>query len=607
MSERNFSRLYEGTNSLEGGVDSGVAPHQVQPNQVAWAGNVTFRNGILRTRPGWVKRTLKFPNENMQATLNAGVWQCARAYLSDSNVGSLVLAKGGRLYRISVEDQYRVEDITPTAAGADNLNYGWMEQAENYLIFQDGQAAPVIFNGSGSRRAADGEIKTGTVMAYQFGRLWYSVGTTGLAFRATDLIGTASGTLANRFRDAVLKETENTYLNEGGDFSIPNSAGKITAMVAPAQLDTSLGQGPLQVFTTNAVFSVNAPIDRDIWKLVTYPIQTYSLIEKGAVSSRFATAVNGDIWYRSEDGIRSFILARRSFGDWGNTPQSSEVQKAISSDNASLLEFGSSVLFDNRLIGTANPRLTSNGSIIHTDLVILDFNLNSGLRKKENPAWEGVWFGLNVLQVVSGRFANLNRAFIFADNDGELELWEMTLGGEYDMKDGGSREPISAFIETRAFDFGGDNGLKRLDVMSLFVSEMVDRVTFSLKYKPDSYPCWVDWHDWSECSTVTQCPVFVNCRTCNTLKNYRPGYRVKMKVPIPADVCEPEIGRPFREFFEVQTRLAWEGHVAIDRTLISAIDLPEPAHGLCPGVEPCKAIECCVPSEDYNAHGESYP
>lgn len=600
MAEKAFRRLYEGTDALEGGVDSGVAPHQVLPNQVSWAGNVTFRNGVCRTRPGWQKRTLIIPDG---VAIQTGVWQCANFYLSDNYIGSIVLAKGGRLYRINVEDSYRVEDVT-AVAGADNLNYGWMVQAENYLVFQDGQALPTIFNGSGSRQAVDGEIKTGTVMAYQFGRIWYSVGTTGLAFRATDLVGSSSGTVANQFRDAVLKETENTYLNEGGDFSVPNSAGKITAMVAPAQLDTSLGQGPLQVFTTNAVFSVNAPIDRDIWKDVTYPIQTYSLIEKGATGPRFATAVNGDIWYRSEDGIRSFIVARRDFGQWGNTPQSTEVSRAIDSDNKPLLEFGSSILFDNRFIGTSNPRISEDGSIYHTDLVILDFNLASGLRRKGNPAWEGTWFGLNVLQLVTGRFAGVQRAFALCDNDGTLELWELTLNSEFDMPDAVTRVPISCFVETRAFEFGSSHSLKRLDVASFFISELYDTVTFSLKYKPDNYPCWIDWHDWSECNTVTQCPTYVNCRTCNTLHNYRPGYRTKMKVPLPADVCDSAIGRPFREFFELQYRLAWEGKIAFDRSLISAIELPEPSHGLCPGTEPCKVTECCNAAEDYNSHGE---
>lgn len=606
MAEKAHRRLYAGTHGLEGGVDSGVAPHQVQTNQVSWAGNVTFRGGILRTRSGWHKRAIIYPNDDMRSLVNGAVWQAATSYLSDDNIGSILFAKGGRLYRISVEDDYRLEDVSATEAGADNLNYGWFvqPQAENYQVFQDGQSTPVIFNGAGSRRATLGEIKTGTVMAYQFGRIWYSVGTTGLAFRATDIVGGPSGTAGNRFRDAILKETENDYLNEGGDFSIPNSSGKITAMVAPAQLDTSLGQGPLQVFTTNAVFSVNAPVDRDIWKDVTYPIQTYSLIEKGAVGARFATGVNGDIWYRSEDGIRSFILARRSFSEWGNTPQSSEVTRAIESDNLALIQFGSSVLFDNRLLGTANPRVISNGSVVHSDLVVLDFNLNSGLRRKLNPAWEGTWYGLNILQIVTGRFGGINRCFMFTDNEGVLELWEITLDSEYDMPDMSTRTPVSAFIETRAFEFGSSNSLKRLDVASFFISDMFDRVTFSLKYKPDAYPCWVDWHDWSECNTVTQCLTFVNCRTCNTIRNYRPGYRPKMKVPVPADECDSTIGRPFREFFELQYRLEWSGQVELERSLVSAIELPEPAHGLCPGAEPCKAVECCVASEDYNSHGE---
>jgi hypothetical protein len=242
--------------------------------------------------------------------------------------------------------------------------------------------------------------------------------------------------------------------------------------------------------------------------------------------------------------------------------------------------------------------------VVHTELTVLDFNLISGLRKKGMPAWEGIWYGLNVLQIVKGRFNNIERCFMFVDNAGVLELWEMTLTGEYDMPTGGTRIPISAFIETRAMEFGNDRALKRLDVVSLFVAELFDTVNFVMRYRPDDYPCWVDWHEWSECNTVTQCfPVTGNCRDCKTIKNFKVGYRPKLKLPVPADVCDSTIGRPYREFFAVQLRLEWAGKVAFTQAIVSAIDIPEPSHGLCPGAAPCKEIDCCVTPEAYNSHG----
>ena len=48
---------------------------------------------------------------------------------------------------------------------------------------------------------------------------------------------------------------------------------------------------------------------------------------------------NGDALFRSVDGLRSLILARRDFDTWGNVPQSREVQPTLDADNSSLLNW----------------------------------------------------------------------------------------------------------------------------------------------------------------------------------------------------------------------------------------------------------------------------
>ncbi len=223
-----------------------------------------------------------------------------------------------------------------TAIG--NLLDGWMVQAENFVVIQDGFSKPLIFNGTSLRRAKDDEIKTGRVMAYVNGRIWYAL-PNGFSFRATDIVY-GDGT-----RASVLKETENTFLNEGGDFSVPSDSGGITAMAVPGDPDTSLGQGPLLVFTPRYVFSVQAPVDRDVWKNLNYPIQAISLLTSGALGARSAITVNGDVFYRAIDGIRSFIIARRSFSDWGNTPISGEMTPIVENDQTSLLWASSAVVW----------------------------------------------------------------------------------------------------------------------------------------------------------------------------------------------------------------------------------------------------------------------
>ena len=67
--------------------------------------------------------------------------------------------------------------------------------------------------------------------------------------------------------------------------------------------------GELFLNSSNGAFSVNAPVDRTIWKNLTYPIQTVCLIDYGPTGPRNGASVNGDWWYRSVDGVRSFRVA----------------------------------------------------------------------------------------------------------------------------------------------------------------------------------------------------------------------------------------------------------------------------------------------------------
>src|SRR6185295_16706260 len=100
----------------------------------------------------------------------------------------------------------------------------------------------------------------------------------------------------------------------------------------------------------------------------------------GPVANSFVL-VNTDAWYRSLDGIRSFIMAQRQFNSGpGNTPMSNEIDQFIDSDSEQWLEWGSAVLFDNRLLQTVSPQMTPNG-VYHRGLAVLDFTLTSSMRQ----------------------------------------------------------------------------------------------------------------------------------------------------------------------------------------------------------------------------------
>ena len=619
MSERAPKRYTDGSVTFEGGVDSGVMPSEVDRNQVAFAVNASFRQGFVSPRPGFIQKDMVICDaitaDNITITSDitnitadgwseecynpsglTGILQCALPYIADNGRTFILMLISGKVWLYDI-DQNSVQNISTSSSlyNPSNILDGWMVQAENFVIIQDGVSDPLIFNGVGIRRANVDEIKCGRMMAYVNGRIWYAL-QNGFSFRATDIVY-GDGT-----RASVLKETENTFLNSGGDFAVPSDSGGITAMGIPGNPDTSLGQGPLLIFTPKYVFSINAPVDRDVWKNLNYPIQAISLLTNGALGSRSAITVNGDVFYRAVDGVRSFIIARRSFNDWGNTPISNEVLNITENDQTNLLWASSAVVFDNRLLMTAQPRYNSEG-VIHKALLVLDFDLITSMRKKFPPAWAGIWTGLDVLQVLKSENAYGDRCFALARGaDGSIQFWEISKAEKSDKSVASDKKKIEWLIQTRGYNFEIPFGLKRLDSGDIFIDELdgedsldgqtnyVDRkVSFNVKYRPDQYPGWIDWANWSECATTDQCGSL-----CPTLKNFQPQYRPKMRLPTPEDTsCNSTISTPTRNLYEVQMELAMRGFCRIKSIRVHAYDVQESAVGECRTFQGCKTLEAC--------------
>lgn len=605
MSERAPRRYTDGSVTFEGGIDAGVMPSEVDKNQVAFAVNASFRQGFISPRPGFVQKdfgicvTITADNDQITAdqinvtadgwseecygpTAINGVFQCALPYISDNGRTFILMLVGGQVWLYDTE-QNQAQSLSTSDAlkNPDNILDGWMVQAENFVIIQDGFSTPLIFNGSSLRRAADDEIKCGRVMAYVNGRIWYSL-PDGFSFRAGDIVY-GDGT-----RASVLKETENTFLNEGGDFAVPSDSGGITAMAVPGNPDTSLGQGPLLVFTPRYIFSINAPVDRDVWKNLNYPIQAISLLTSGALGARSTITINGDVFYRAVDGIRSFIIARRSFNDWGNTPISNEILNIVKNDQTNILWSSSAVVFDNRVLMTCQPRYDALG-VTHKALAVLDFDLITSMRKKFPPAWAGIWTGLNVMQILKTESVYGDQCFsIVRGSDNSLQIWEITKSEKFDNNLADGKKEIQWLVQTRAYNFEIPFGLKRLDSGDIFIDSLDGGVSFNVEYRPDQYPGWLEWADWAECATTNQC-----LDLC-PITNFQPQYRPKMRLPTPSDVpCNSTISTPTRNMYEVQMSLTITGYCRIKSIRVHAYDVQEPSVGECLVFEGCKTLEAC--------------
>lgn len=514
-------------------MDENTPPSKIGRDQVAYAVNTTMRGVRARPRPGFIRRLLNIPTASAVG-FKKGKFQHA-SFWDGTGVPQLMCVTSGRYYSISV-DSWNVSDVTPASGpGWVNADKCWSVQAENYWICQDGLSAALIYNGAASRRAnpANNEVPSGTVMAYTMGRLIVAL-PDGYSFRVGDLVFGGSGTPQLGYRDAMLRFTENNYLNEGGDFVAKvfgalSAFGPITSMIPLNMLDQQLGQGPLLVGQPNMVFTVQLPFDRTTWKNLANALQTANPLI-GPLSQESCVNINGDAWYRSSDGIRSFMVARRDFGKWGNTPMSGEMEQTLTADTKFLLNHSSAVLFNNRLIDTVSPVRDPFHGVWHRGLVALDFNLVSNLRTKLNPAWEGLWTGLHVLQIVKGIVAGEDRCFIFALNGNlEIELWEMIDSYQHD-NDGENIIPISWSMDLPSYDCQNSDKFKKLIGGRCVVENMSGNFSINLKYRSDQNPCWINWDTFNLCAVNEDCCTDLNTTVTQPFTIPAVGFNVSVTV-----------------------------------------------------------------------------
>lgn len=603
MAENGNGYLTDSVLSVEAGVDAGFAPPLILPNQNSWAVNTTHRRGWATCRPGWVKRDLLFDlHPDIEGAAKIGRFQGAGSYISDNGTAYIAYSISGRVFTINLNSKYRVAEITP--AGDPNMAsrpHAWFQQAENWLVVQNAINPPILYNGAGSRRAGPEEVPIGGPMDYGKGRLW-------VARRGEFFGGDLVGSDPDYGRDSVIRFTENTYLNEGGGFAV--EAGPITGLKFAANLDSALGAAALLISTADNVHAFDAPVDRDVWKDLQYPLMTYAAREFGSVNHESMVVMNGDVVYRSTDGARSLKFARRDFTEWGNSPISRQIDRAFEYDTEEWLFASSSINFDNRMLMTVAPQRDNTYGVYHRGLVALDYHLVSGMGRKLDPAWEGVWTGLRILHVVTVRQGKAKRAFILALGcNNELELWEISKGRQFDF-DGTQDVPIQWTTELRGMAFGSPNRKKQLQGANIWVDKILGTASVRALYRADETPCWHPWASWSDCVDYTNCGKLEQCLSdpetlFQPVTNFRDQQRPRIGLPQPTAVADQQTGGFTRDGFFFQIRLECTGKFRLKIIEALARDIGQgpygdmknitcdtPSQGSC-ATQDCQGLECC--------------
>jgi hypothetical protein len=601
--------VYDGDGSLLGGMNQSIAPSLVPGGQCWNAINVAFRGGKPINRPAFVTQYLNFTQTlaadgttvlataaEVQTAFTTGVFQGA-SYYQHGRREDFFASIGGRLYRLEPGAAgFQVIDMTPDAGNDPSIDIVYFCQCNNILVLQDGKSAPIFVRGGNAFRqnyvTHPNQMPIGTFMAYGYGQTVLCIG--GGNYVVSDLLGEEP--------NAPITFSDNHYLATNANFSLPVEFGNVTGIAFAGQQDTTTGQGPCIIFGERGIETLNISLPRGQWQ--TSQIQVQALTSNGCLGHRSIVSVNGDLWFRSDDGWRSYRQARAQQSGDNQVPQSTPVRPYTDNEFKKQLNYCSAISFNNRLIVTCNPQ-RSNGGCAHTGLLSLDFdNLTTGLSGiGVTPAWDGYWTGIPAAQLITGMFGGQKRAFAFttaitfnADGSSNIAngLSEIVETASYDVTgfDGSGNQiivPITSTVETRALNCSPSLGLasmgymgsmapwteKRIEFCDVFEQERIGNTSLSVFYRNDGN------------STYTQlmaendetAPQAVTLGPGTSISGTGPLYTARNRSYVPADTATGADTRLDRRFYELQAKIVFTGQMQIHRFRIGAVIVPDSKRG----------------------------
>ena len=564
----------EGFVSLIGGCNQGVEPPLLNDTQFAFGLNVSMRKGFVRTRPVFKKLktlgTLGYFNGAGMYRLSSGD---RVVFAIDGDVGVYNLA---------------ADTLTTGVASLVNKDKFYFGQADRYLIVQNGFDRPAILDRDALLRYAipyqaydpadltsKNEVFTGTITKYGHGRLFvvatYVHNNDGQPdttkdgrpyFVAGDIIKPSDP-------EEVLNFSETTYLNEGGAAGMPSEYGFIYGMEFFRNVQSGTGLGPFIVFAENGVsaFSVNSA--RTSWKDTDFSQVLFGGV--GTKSNRAILPVNDDLLFRSQDGIRSIRYTASEIagaaGILSSTPISNEVSDILDLDVDADLPFVSAASADNRVYFTSAGRVGYAFKAVVSLDTAAAFGISSAVTP---PAYNGIWTGLNFLQILQGKVSGKLTLLALAEKGGDLELWYLDDSG---YQDGDDNAPLCRVYD-RAYNFDSPSRTKRFANIELWIRDLQGDATITAYYRPDGYALW------NRCTSVT-------LRGAAAGQNQH-RFRLTL-VPLTDDVYDPTSGRNVLLGSTFQFCLEWVGNLAIEKAVYNAIfETEEP--GVC-----CEAETAVVP------------
>lgn len=587
-------RQADGTYDFSGGVDSGrttTVQSQNNPNglprtMLSWLTNGSVRGGGITQRLGWQPLCTVHPGN----ALYQGGWLYEPAFANPY----LMLSIGGRQFQVRVDTDNSVVDVTGPFQNPPDADQAHFTQGEQFMVIQAGDlltnpkpTLPLFWDGTKLRRSVGiisannipggptpfNELPAAGPMVYYQGRIWYSQAR---IYTGGDIVDdTASGTIAYNFDDSILKVTENPLAIGGDGFKVPDNAGDIRALAYTANDNTTLGEGPLYVFTRKQIYALQVPVTRADWiaaNNANRPLQTVTQRKWGAVSDRCVVPVNSDLFYQTmEPGIRSLTASVRNDNAWVNTALSRNENRVLAFNNRALMRFATGIEFDNRLWQAVLPVQTPVG-VAFQGVVPLDFDIistfgtegvnPSGGSGRVPPAWEGMYEGMDILQLFEGDFGGLQRAFAVVHSrlDGSIQVWEMTTSTTRDNGD----NRVTWYFETPAYTWNREFDLKELDGGEIYVDSISGTVRMKVEYRSDMDPCYQLWHETEFCAQRDSCED-PDAPFCGYPRpTFCQGFKFPVTLPKPRpNTCQSMNARPTNRGFQFQIKVTLLGYCRI--------------------------------------------
>lgn len=484
----------------------------------------------------------------------------------DTDAGAASIVKSPLIPESILDDSWdtRMQGIVLSDDIAARIAAAAAEEPTRVLTYEDAMAE------SFAALSAEGQSSYphGTVSCFAHGRIHISADEMGNKyFYSSDI-------MLAKDQSSVLKWWENMYLNGGGGLGMPDELGEIRGMaVMQNSQDTASGIGPLIVLAQDgaAAFSVNLPREG------TFDLSTSStngsiattakmltpgwkdrqiaqvLFYGGGTESPWSLArINGDLLYRSQDGIRTIknVMSASGGSVVANAPMSAEVRPFIDLDSgASELDRVSAAATDNRILMTAGR----NGAAGHSGLISLDVSVLSTLdctvdTKSDTKfiGYDGLWTGIDAAKVLT-----LDGAFVAIATDGRMYRLTKDPWDEID----GVRREIECQWMTRQFNFDKPGMLKRFKYAELWLTNMLGDVSVELYFRPDNFAWWTKLSG----DAVWYCPMDLPVQ-----ERRRVRFKLDSNPAINYD------GKPIASGESFQLLAVWTGQVTVQRLILVA-------------------------------------